>query len=238
MLEEMMMKKISLLVAFLAIVGFANAELISNGDFEAGLSGWSGWGSGSGSATWWAWYWWSGAPTTGAAPGGSDGGQYAVLDTTGMPGYTRGAWGWVWQGVWQPDLPMTPGQQLDITGMANGMADPDGSGYVVNLFLEWEDAAGNRVDYDGDGTIVNNDDRSLVSWTLTGGAWEAIDVLYNVPTQDLLGNPFANPIAQANVMWSVESASLQIGLDQLSIIPEPATMALLGLGLLMLRRKK
>jgi hypothetical protein len=235
----MMMKQLIVLMAIVAIAGLANAELITNGDFEAGMSGWSSWGSGSGSGTsgvsaWnWAYKWWGGSGSI-APSGGSDGGQHAVLDTTAMGCYMTW-WGWVWQGAWQANLPATEGETLDVDGYASGS-----SGDVVNLLLEYRDSTGWLVDYDGDGIrqgdpcdtgSEHKEDRQHIQFVLTGGGWEQIAVSDVVPSGLL--------VTQFTAMWSIEAQGTTFGLDELSIVPEPMTMALFGFGsMLMLRRRK
>jgi len=210
------MKKIIVLVLLLCVAGFAHAEMIVNGDFEDDLNNWSTWGSGSGSGDS-GYLWWSGMASI-APSGGSDGGKYAVLDTTDMTGYFE-SWGWCWQGVWQNDLPFATGQQVTLYGYAKDLL---ASGATIHLFLEWEDSSGLRVDLDGDGLrgadVDNQDDRTDIPIALVGdGTWEDISTAVTVPQP--LGEGI---IAQANVMWSIEGELLSIGLDQLSTARDTA----------------
>lgn len=227
------MKKLLVLLAFFAIASIANAEMLNNGDFELDLSDWGSWGSGSGSGsgpawTGWAWHAMPAGSATIAPSGGSDGGKYAVLDTSDMDGYMTAGWSWAWQGVWQNDLPATEGQTITVSGFAKDLLD---KGSTLHVFYEWEDAAGNRVDYDGSGDIVNNSDRTHLSFPLAAdGTWESFGIDFVVPS--------GLDIAQFNSLFSVEGEAAKIGIDQLSIVPEPVSIGLLGLGGLFLRRRR
>ena len=60
MRRTIMCRKLILLTSFvlvLGLAGFAQAELLVNPDFEAGLEGWKAWGGGSGSGAG-GYFWW------------------------------------------------------------------------------------------------------------------------------------------------------------------------------------
>lgn len=213
------MKKLLLVVGFaVCMAGIARAELLDNGDFEAGTDFW--WHGGSGSGTGTAGYAWKNCDGRLVASGGSDGGQYFHLDTTPMDGHMDN-WGWAWSGVGTIGRPLVwSGDELTIDFYAKDLL---GGGAELGIYLEWEDASGTRVDYDGDGAYDNQKDRSVILVNLVGdGTWEHFNLTYTVPTVDLLGNPFSSPVAQAQFMWSAESGLWSIGVDELSIVPDKA----------------
>ena len=222
-----MMKKFIVLMAIVAMVGLAQAELFDNGDFEAGP--WSGGGSGSGGGGT-PWGWQPFPPIYQQDSGGSDGGDWMQLDQSAAP--WTGTWNWAWSGVWSNKVAAVSGDVLTVSGMAKYIAGDN----TLRAFVSYEDAGGSRVDYDGDGD-VDNDDRYMPTWS-TGTSWAAFSDTFTVPLLDGMNNPFASPIAQLDVTFSVETAPGAVGIDQVSLVPEPMTIGLLGLGALFLRRRK
>ena len=219
------MKKLVVLCVLCLLASVTHAELFVNGDMETGA--WDGDGSGNGTATNFdtgatMWGWRTHAPVY-QATGGSDGGAYMEVKTAGY-------WnGWDWCSIWQT-VAATPGETYQVSAMAKTIA---GTG-PLKVIADFKDATGTRVDLNGDG-IVNNADRLVFTHT-PGAEWELISSAFTAPTLDGLGNPFASPITQ--VLIEFNTARGFIGVDEASMIPEPATMALLGLGGLLLRRRK
>jgi hypothetical protein len=228
-LEEVEMKKLLVLMLVLAVASIASAELFLNGDFEAGA--WSGGGSGSGGGgTPWGW---QPYPPQYQTSGGSDGGAWMQLDQSAAP-YT-GTWNWAWSGVWTDSFATSGGTDLTISGMAQHLAGDA----TLRAFLSYHDADGLRVDINGDGIseVLGNGtgqnpyhpDRILLTWDTTAG-WDAFSTDIVVP--------LGFGITQMNVTFSVEDAPGAVGVDELSLVPEPITIGLLGLGGLFIRRRK
>lgn len=202
------MKKVMVFLMILFLAGFASAEMIINGDFELGA--WSSGGSGSGGSPAWAWQ--AFPPVFQTDGGGSDGGNWTLLDTSSAP--WTGGWNWAWSGIWQDgSFPAVAGDEFTISGMAKHISE----GTTLRLFIAYEDATGTRVDYDGDGD-VDNDDRYKPTWT-TGAAWAAFSDTFTVPSLDLLGGTFTSPIAQFGVTFSVEAEKAAVGIDEISLLP-------------------
>ncbi len=224
------MKKFIVLMAIVALAGFAQAELFVNGDFEAG--GWSGGGSGSGAGGPSPWGWTTFPPIYQQDSGGSDGGDWMQLDQSAAP-YT-GTWNWAWSGVWSTKIAVTPGLAMTVSGMAQHLTGDT----TLRAFVSYEDAAGLRVDLNNDGIsqVLGNGvqadylkDRYMPTW-VTDAGWDPFTLDYSVP--------IGYSIAQLDFTFSVEAAPGAVGIDQLSLIPEPMTIGLLGLGGLFLRRRK
>lgn len=224
------MKKLLVLMLVLALAGIASAEIFVNGDFEAGA--WSGGGSGSGGGP--GGWGWQAFPPIYQTSGGSDGGAWMQLDQSAAP-YT-GTWNWAWSGVWNslPNATATDGQSFTVSGMAKHLAGDT----TLRGFISFENAGGLRVDYNGDGISMvlgngNNNqynlDRYMPTWT-AGGSWGAFSDTFVVPS--------ALGIASFGVTFSVEAAPGAVGIDQVSLVPEPISIALLGLGGLFIRRRK
>ena len=217
------MSKVFSLVLVLSIVGITSAELIVNGDFEAGA--WDGGGSGSGAA-----FGWTSMPPSHITSGGSDGGAYMKLDSSAI---VVGAWQWGWSAIWTNfEIVASTGQSFTLEGMAKNISHGDN----LRVFWEWKDASGSKVDLSGNGTI-GNEDRVMVLIN-TGAEWELFTDSQIAPSLDDLGNPFASPITNLGITFGAEVEANVIGLDQVSLVPEPITIGLLGLGGLFIRRRK
>lgn len=205
------------LIVFCAIGGFSNAAMFYNGNFENGLSGWSTWGSGSGSGPL-GWTFRSSFVGTIADSGGSDGGKYLELETP-MAGYYED-WGWAWSSAWQS----APGFYPD-----NRLLDGEvfwGNAYVKNiwgteilidgaeLIYEWLDETGGLISRDSGFFDVT-------------GEWALISHTAIAP-EGAVGLTFvvSNPLPEQG-----------IGFDQVFSIPEPMSIALLALGGLLLRKR-
>ena len=221
------MKRLLVLMLVVALAGIASAEMFVNGDFEAGA--WAGGGSGSGGSG--AGPWSGTFPPQYQTTGGSDGGAWMQLDQSTAP--WTAAWNWAWSGVWSDSMAVSEGQELTLSGMAQHLAGDN----TLRAFISYEDAVG-RVDLNGDGIAAalgnatpaqSREDRYQPTWTTTAG-WDAFTLDFTVPT--------GLDISQLNVTFSVEALPGAVGIDQVSLVPEPISICLLGLGGLFIRRRK
>lgn len=207
------------IVVCVALGGAAQAEMIINGDFEAGISGWGSWGSGSGSGP--SGYLWTNHWAFIEPSGGSDGGQFMNCTTAAQIGYLEW-WGWGYNVIWREALeeviPVTPGETV---AMGAWYKDLSGNGGGAILKFEWLDE--NMVK-DQDGGLVPSFEIVVNPTT----DWAYYEETQTVP--DLAH--YIRPV------WGVNSAGSEIGVDQVYYVPEPATIGLLGLGALWLRRRK
>lgn len=235
------MKKLVLVICVLcSLVAVTQAELFINGDFEAGDT-WGQGGSGSGGS-----YPWPATlmPPTYQTTGGSDGGAWMELNTSAMVFAPTWTWGWGWSAIWSPDIAATTGEVLRLSGMAKHVDANYGSN--LKAFVDYVDSASLRVDLNGDGlaeslgTGVAADwklDRYMVSW-VTGANWAAFSDTFTVPAVTGLAGLTVTISCEDKSWYPGGPGGDVVGIDELSLIPEPATMALLGLGGLLIRRKK
>ena len=205
------------LILFVLIAGFANAEILYNGDFEFGLSGWSTWGSGSGSgpsgSIWKPFY------GTIADSGGSDGGKYLELETP-MAGYYED-WGWAWCDAWQSfpthgDNRLLDGDFFSVNAFVKNIWGTETLIDGAEISFEWLDETGGIISRDSGFFDVTGDWSSV---THTAFAPEGA-VGFNLV--------ISNPLPEQG-----------IGFDMIGhLIPEPISLILFALGGLMLRIKR
>lgn len=195
------MKKLFVLMALIVIVVSAKAEILTNCDFEAGP--WSGLGSGSGGSCFWI----DLSPVY-HTTGGSDGGAWMELSTMDMLGCIDG-WTWQYSTIWTGDLAVSPGDSLTISGMAKHLQGDN----ILNVSIRYKDASHALIDLDGSGTLENLIDRVHLIWP-TGPNWAAYFDTIIVPTEDLMGAPFASPVAYIDISFDTVDIAA-IGVDQL-----------------------
>jgi len=209
------------LALVLALAGFAQAELLVNGDFEAGTDSWKTWGSGSGSGA--GGWWWSSAY-----------GATVIEDGTAQSGNN-----YIEVGFWPPDgpwwgycyafqeHPATEGKTYQMSAwLRDGNADgaPSliaGGGTIV---WEWRVTApvggpdtgdrGDLVDIDGDG-VGGNSDKIHYSFDLTEEWTYFSTVEVAPPGTNGLSVIFGTPTSYVNV--DIDAASFV----ELVTIPVP-----------------
>lgn len=227
-----MAKLITVVVLVLALTGLAKAELLANPGFEdngGSIDGWSRWSGGSGSGS--GGYFSIGdiAEVVVHNDGTAHSGEAYVSQVISFDNDMSG-WGWGVSLLFQ-DLPVTTGDTYTLaTWVRDALAD--GSNLTVPTLLtfeqRWDDGSGGRppeVDLDGNG----QNDRINVTFDIPkDGQWHYTSVTHTIPDG-------------VNFITAVLSTAVQnnhIDYDDVSLTPEPATLALLGLGGLLLRRRR
>jgi hypothetical protein len=178
-----MCRKLICLTSFvlvLALAGSVQAELLVNGDFEAGIEPWSSWGSGSGSGS--GGYLWTGDyHVTILEDGTAHGGSKYVEVGMHIPPENTEWWGWGYAIIWQ-NLPVSAGNTYHASawvrdGNADGVSSLIEGG--TQIVFEWFADADTRLDVNGDGE-TNNDDKNFYTFDLTE-EWTQISATEVVP---------------------------------------------------------
>jgi len=209
-----MCKKLICLTSFVLVVvlaGFAQAEaqaeLLVNPDFEAGLESWAAWGGGSGAGPG-GWFWSSDYHATVMEDGTAQGGEkYVEAGLTDREG-------WWWNGMWvYQNHPATPGQTYEFSGWVRN-ADAGVITGGVKLSFEWRDAAPTAVDGGDDDRgaklpdgVINHAFDLTEEWTYINAT--------EVAPEGALGLTAAF-LASAGVNFDLDEASL------VEVLPPPA----------------
>lgn len=202
----------------LAVAMPASANLLTNGSFEDGTNGWT-------TATFWSPGWGTPAPplesktslgTFGGFGGPQDGSHYLAGDVSGHANYHVGAY---------QTFATVPGQIYTVSGWyAGGVEASNDTGW-----WEVKIAHGTTSDPDADGVVIAKQERS------NGQYFDFAENFSNTFTaQDTTTTLFLKWGRAESADWKISGAAF----DNLSVVPEPATLALLALGLPMLRRRK
>lgn len=201
---------ITCFVLVMALAVTTQAELLtSNRGFELGdTTDWMQWGSGSGTGGW------VGNPPPSIISDGTayEGTYYAQITAAG-----NDYWGYnvVWQGE-ATEIGVWPGVYT-MSAQVRSTDTPD-----PILKVEWYDSGGGKISEEVTHNAITMDD-----------TWQLI-------TQDFTA-PANTHHVKAVIGWDLAGTvggSFSVDYDDVSLVPEPATLALLGLGSLFLRRRK
>jgi hypothetical protein len=206
--EDRKMKKVLVILALLAVTGIASADLLSNGDFELGEND-------PGDAT---------QPNTFIATSWSEwhSGGWSNREESGPTGfsYALGNAGGYGAGVFQDVAVADDGATYKLSFDASLDNWWMNSGYIKIEFL---DAAEAQVGFVESPHFTQPGYDAGIPWT----------------TYSLIGTaPAGTEIVRAIGGTYGEGGTARFDNAVLTVVPEPATMALLGLGALVLRRKK
>jgi len=196
LVEDRKMKRMCVLLALVGLLAVpAQAELLTNGDFETGdLTGW-----------------WSWSPDTATQ-------SIAVQDVT------------VYEGSYSVEMVSATDGSWQELGISGFEADPDTTYSLSLVYNEvgWVGAGVNLKYWDG-------------SWNVLGEQW--IDLVYSnvegTGEWTAFGTDFTT--ATGTVYMEVKISQGAWGtlyVDNISVVPEPATLGLMAVGALLLRRRK
>ena len=141
-----------------------------------------------------------------------------VIDTKALKFWWDGA------GLYQ-DVAVTPGETYDFSVEVFNASDDQLVGWNGLIKAEFYDGTG--------GQLLNDELERYYSATGAVDEWVTIGGSRVAPAGAVTGR-----IVLLIVDWQETGVSGALNFDNASIVPEPATMALLGLGGLLIRRRK
>lgn len=241
----MMMRKFILFVTVLAIAGYAHAEMLVNPNMDdpCDMAGWSAWGSGSGSGwngwgainSWNGGVWWN--VINDPCEAHSDG-KYIEMGTYLSTGHSSW-WGWGWVAMWQSEhMAITENQEVTASAYVRNGAGYSGlqdGAALLKMEWYWVDPCGVHVMADIDGSdpcngIGDKYDMPITYYPVTDD-WSLITMTETVPA--------GFDIEYMQLVVGTEWMRTNLNFDTMSLVPEPASIAIFGLGsALLLRRRK
>ena len=210
-------RKLLVLPAFFAMMGIAQANLLSNGDFNTVTDVLDDSGVPTGAVTadhWEAWAWGNGWSNTEIAGWSFDGSYHQATGASG------GGGGGVFQTV-----AATAGQAYNLTVDSGADAWWLPTGTMIMFFLDESDAEVGQASRNTVDPAVYGEDQFDVPHP-----WESYTLTATAP----LGT------TQIKVELTANNATGSVGFDNadLSVVPEPTALVLLGLGGLMLAARR
>ena len=212
------MKKVFALVLMLSIVGITSAELFVNAGFEDGLEGWNDWGSGSGGVGWR-----SGNTVNVVTDGTAHSGENHVY--TVWPSSEGTAWGYTM--VYQQPM-VEAGESYTFSAWVRDADSQPGGEGSITVKMSFEQRYWDGVtDWRG----YETEDRVHLDFDVASdGEWHQVSADHLIPST-------VNQLT--SIIW-IEGIDNPMDVDDysLALVPEPASLALLGLGGLLLRRRR
>ena len=216
------MKIITFLLAVFATVGIANAVIVPNADFEGGT--YTHW-TGSIIPNEWDAYWnqiegWGSPSSAYYDSQGSNG--YVVADVDG----TTGGGGFavvfsIGDGLSLASIGFSPGQTVTFAADIIDLIQGGGGGGAILKMESW-----------GGGAKLDELEVPIAGIT---ESWANYSMNYTIAA----GTDHIKLVVGTSTGWAAPNAvPSSYGFDNITLIPEPASLALLGLGGLLLRRRR
>ena len=220
------MKRLFVLLLLLAMAGIASADIMPDGGFESGMwSGSGGWIYMAYPSSWTAGYATPYQGTTAPYAGSYSGvfvlpaSGYAYTWSYAPVGWQSFAGGSGWSAAWQQGLAASEGDVLQASAYIKQLSGPAGGAGIMKL--EWIDDTGGEIS------------EVIESFVATGSWTQITGSLFTAPA----GTASVTMVV-GNETWNGGIVGTAIAFDNVTVIPEPMSIALLSLGGLFLRRRK